>query len=746
MLKVIINLFRSFVEGYLYSRENHPIRFSRSEEKTHSILTFIAEANNQPVKPSEVMETISHYRYRFPELNRDNYDLFLSEVAPHYSVRLHKAKKSLREIRDYVTPDSPFLILQYNDSPSGVDAYAIISYHAGGYKVVKISEIGEETWLTEKEIFQVLGIKTANDKLDWIISEPLYAFSNPIPPSVTASKLKNAIHQLFHLLRMERRDIWIIIIYGLGIGILSLIIPIATSSLVNIVSFGILLQPVIILTLLVAIFLGFAGSMQVIQTYVVEILQRRVFVRIATEFAIKFPKVKQEALDAYHKPELANRFFDTITIQKSVNSLLVDGLSVVITTIIGFLLIGIYHPVFLMFDFIILVIGGYFIVYKLGKSAGESYLKVSTEKFRVAAWIEEISRHTAIFHSKFGANFALEKADALTRDYIYARESYYKKLIKQIIGLICLQTVASALVLGIGGYLVIHRQLTIGQLVAAELVIAKVLSDIAKFGKHLDSFYSLIAAVDKIDKVFQLPVVKSGDTPYISSRVPIEVEISNIHYSLANHHSIFSDFSIKLSSKSITGISAMTPYDAHVLMDLISAIRVPSRGIISFDRQDIHETDYHLNHDESILVRGNEIFEGTILDNLRLGREEISQLEIREMLEKLAFWDIVQKMPQGLHSILLTFGHPFDNIQTSVIQLARAVLGKPRLLLIDGVLDSLPNYLLKAALEVLLNNERTWTLIVASRSDEVLSRMEQVLRLNDNDYSLKLQKRKGGIV
>jgi len=743
MLNIIQNLIKSFFNEFLFRKKDELQYHSNEEEKIHSVFAYLAEINKQNTKPSHGLQFIRSYKNRFPKINLENYEEFLSEVSVHFSLRLNTVSKSLEEIRNYVTPDSPFLIFYPDTFSETLDVYSITSYHAGAYKISKINESYHEEWISEKDILSKFNIGNSKEKIKWIVSEPLYAFSNK--KQYNTNHLKNAINQIIHLIRLEKRDIWIIFIYGVGIGILSLVIPIATSSLVNIVSFGVLIQPVIVLTLLVVFFLGFAGTMQVIQTYVVEILQRRVFVRIATEFAAKFPRIKQEAFQNYHKPELANRFFDTMTIQKSINTLLVDGLSVVLTTIIGFLLIGIYHPVFLIFDFFILIIGGYYIIYKMGKASATSYLNVSKEKYKVAAWIEEIARHSATFHSNLGLRFGLNKADFLVRDYIFARDKYFKNLIRQIIGLIILQAIASAIVLGLGGYLVIHRQLTIGQLVAAELVIAKVLSDISKFGKQLDSFYTFIAAVDKIDEVFQLPLLKTGTIPFIPTEKPIEVELSNIYYTPPNQFELFSNLSFNMKSKSATGLKFTNPFEASVLLDLISSIRAPDKGTVFFDKQDIYETDFLTNHDDCILIRGNEIFEGSILENLCLGNDNISLIEIRELLEKLNFWNVINQLPEGLHSKLQTFGYPLNTVNKSMLQITRAILCSPRLLMIDQTLDGLPSEFLDPALKILLGKDRNWTLIVSSKSNQILSRMDQILSFENTTNVVKLNSQKGGV-
>lgn len=719
--------------------ENLPLRLSSHEDLAKSILDFLSESLHIHSVPSQIIEGFRSLRSKYKPLTENNFYDFLFAASHQYQIRLNIVQKTLLDIRSYITKDSAFVFQRLNDESNIPEFYAILNYQTSSYQIKSLHNLDAEAeWYSEKELFKLIGIKSNKDHVDWLVAEPTFPFSTNKEITKTDSAVKIALKQISHLIQMESKDVWIVFIYGVGIGILSLVVPVATSSLVNIVAFGVMIQPVIILTLLVVFFLGFAGAMQTIQIYVVEILQRRVFVRIATEFAVKFPKIRQDVLDKHHNPELVNRFFDTMTIQKSIHSLLVDGLSVVLTTVIGFILISFYHPIFIVFSFIILLIGGYWVVYRLGKPAAENYIKISKEKYKVAAWLEEISRHSALFHSTFGSNFALDRADSLIRDYLYARKKYFYNYIRQIIGLVGIQALASAIVLGLGGYLVIHRQLTIGQLVAAELVIAKVLSDISKFGKQLDSFYSLIAAVDKINSVFHLPTIPVKTVEFEIPNGPIQVQLSGIHYSLSNGHKIFHQFQWKVPAGKSIGVSSNTPYDAHILLDLLCGLRTPTSGVVEYNHQNIHEVSKEQIHSVTYLIRGNEIFEGTILENIRVGREEISLIEIRELLDELGIWETIQSLPNGIHTPLLTFGHPFDNIQTTILSLARAIVGKPKLLLIDGNLDQLPPHLLSASLKVLLQKNRDWTLLVVSKSPNVLSQMDQVLRLENDSHSLKV--------
>lgn len=712
------------------------------EDLVHSTLEFLSETSDLTHQPSLALEAIRLHRSLYQTLDQTNFFAFLQAVSSHYGLRLHLVKKRPSEIREVLTPRSPFLSVQWQEGKAFPEISAFTTYHSQSFQIKSLNRHnGQLFWKKNTEMGEFLGLLGNDDYCYWIVSEPILPFSMGEGAKAVLkgpTPIKTAISRISHLIRLEKSDIWIIFIYGVGIGILSLVVPVATSSLVSIVAFGVLLQPVIVLTFLVIIFLSFAGFMQVIQTYVVEILQRRIFVRVATEFASRIPKIKLEALDSFHRPELVNRFFDTMTIQKSINTLLVEGLAVILTTIIGFILISFYHPLFLAFAIIILSVGAYVVAYKFGIKAGASYLKISSEKYRVAAWLQEVARHNALFRSTFGSDFGLEKADSLTRDYLAAREKYFRYLVKQIIGFIAIQAIASALVLGLGGYLVISRQLTIGQLVAAELIIAKILSELAKFNKQLESFYSLTAAMDKIGSVLALPSEPIREQPLEDTNLPIDVKLNEVHYDLPNGDKIFTGISLSFPSGSKVAIHSAHPFKTQLLMDLIAGFRHPKLGNVEYDKQDIAEISEDDLNSAIYFARGNEIFEGTVLENLRVGRDEISLIEIRDVLEELGLWKPIQAMPKGIHTHVLTFGSPFDQVQSNTLLLARAILGNPRLLLIDGILDVLSEEQKEKTLSYLLHKDRPWTLILASRSPKVLEHFSTVISPLDEDLKKEI--------
>ncbi|HEU4533653.1 MAG TPA: ATP-binding cassette domain-containing protein, partial [Polyangiaceae bacterium] len=408
------------------------------------------------------------------------------------------------------------------------------------------------------------------------------------------------------LLRAERSDVWVVVAYAVTIGLLSLAVPVAVQSLVNTVAFGSLVQPLVVLTLLVLAGLGFANALRALQARVVELIQERLFVRAAADLAFRLPRA--EAFGGHHGPELVNRFFDVLTVQKGAASLLLDGLAIVLQTAIGMLLLAFYHPLLLAFD-VVLLGAVAFLLLVLGRGATGTAVEESKAKYAVAAWLEELARHPAAFKGPGGSSFALGRVDALCRRYLGARRRHFRVLFRQIVGALTLHAVASAALLGIGGWLVLARQLTLGQLVAAELVVSAVVAGVAKFGKHLETYYDLLAAVDKLGHLVDLPLEREGgDEPAPAKGAPA-VEVrgdGGLHLALAAGERV------ALVGPNGSGKSA--------LLERLYGLRGAAGGALRFEGAPAADWSLDALRRRVALVRGHEVFEGTLADNVALGR------------------------------------------------------------------------------------------------------------------------------
>lgn len=521
--------------------------------------------------------------------------------------------------------------------------------------------------------------------------------------------------RLFALLELERNDLWVAIVFSLAIGSLTLAVPVATQALVNTVAFGTLLQPLAVLSLLVLALLVVSAILQTIRFHVVEVLQRRLFVRLASESLHRLLHAKAEVLRLQNGPEVVNRFLDVVIVQKAGATLLVDGLSVLTQTMVGMALLGVYHPWLLAFD-VVLLTALLVVMFPLGIGAVSTAVKESKAKYALVGWLEEIARNMTTFRGEGQAQFATARCDALVQDYLGYRSKHFRILLRQFAGSLLLQAGSSAALLAIGGMLVIQRQLTLGQLVAAELVVTAVLAGISKLAKHLETFYDLLASLDKLGALTDLPGEVSGDEPPPSSG-PAGVRVRAPHYSL------------EVAPGAKVGLRGLSGSGKSTLLDAIAGYADFAGVSVELDGADIRSLQLRQVRSGIEMVRSVELFHGTILDNVRVGRE-LSVSQVQKSLEDVGVWGAIQQLPEGLNSYLATGGAPLSEGQKQAVMLARATVGSPRLLIIDEALDSVQDSEERELLtEILFDRQAPWTLLLVTAREDLIGRCDRVLQL-----------------
>lgn len=557
---------------------------------------------------------------------------------------------------------------------------------------------------------------------------------NGVSPASDFDHFYHHVHpweRLKDLLRVESNEFWVAVLYSLAIGMVSLVLPVAVQALVNSVAFGTVLQPIVVLTAMVFLALCFSTILTAYRHWVVELIQRRLFVRMAGQATVKLVNVDPQAFDRYHGPELVNRFLDVATVQKTSAGLLIDGLSVFTQTVIGMVLLAVYHPWLLAFD-VLLLISILVVLFPMGRGAIPTSVKESKAKYAVVAWLEEIARHQISFRTRVGARLAEEKTNSLVTDYLKHRASHFRILMRQIVGSFMLQAFASASLLGVGGWLVVERQLTLGQLVAAEIVVALVVSSFTKFGKHLESYYDLMAAVDKLGYLTDLPSERTGGEPLPGREGPASVRIAGASVITDSRGVLLKSVSIEFAQGSKTGIVGGTGSGKSTLLDLVYGLRVPQSGYLEFNGRDYREIRLGDLRDRISLVREPEIFEGTLMENLRLGLDTCDSDDARAVLKKVGLLDHILELPEGLNTKLQTGGLPLSPGQRVQLVLARALLRQPKLLILDESLDWLDDLLEREMLlDALFAPGAPWTLIVVSQSEDILARCDRVLEVRD---------------
>ncbi|MEY2598069.1 MAG: Alpha-hemolysin translocation ATP-binding protein HlyB, partial [Verrucomicrobiota bacterium] len=538
--------------------------------------------------------------------------------------------------------------------------------------------------------------------------------------------------RFLELLKTEREHISTLLIFSLFSGLLYLAAPLAVDAVVSRLAFGGQTQPyvqaLVVLTVALLGCISLHAVMSGFQYYLSEVIQRRIFVRAATDLAYRLPRVKAEAVDQVHAPELVNRFLEVVTTQKSTSILLLDGINLVFGTLTGMLLLAFYHPA-LMALVAILSALLLLVVWPLGRGAVSTSISESKVKYALVHWFEQIAAFPLLFRGPGGHMLATEHANRLASAYLEKRGSHFRVVIRQVSGLLILSVCASAAVLLLGSWLVLNQQLTIGQLAASELIMGGIAASMAKLGKKLEAWYDLMAAMDKLGHLFDLETERHAGARPAPSQRGMRIEAKDLSFALPGLPLLFEGRTFSIPSGSRTAIVGPYGSGCSSLLDLFFGMRTPTGGHLSFDGLDIRSWQLDALREDVLLLRGFEIIQGSVIENLRLGNYAIGLDEIRSALSAVGLLDSILRRPEGLELELQAGGPPLSANERLRLLLARALLHKPRLLLLDELIDGLDEATLKMFSETVLAPSQPWTVVLASRDPAVANLCQQILPL-----------------
>jgi putative ABC transport system ATP-binding protein len=533
------------------------------------------------------------------------------------------------------------------------------------------------------------------------------------------------LRRYLRLLSFDKRDIWTLAIFSVVASVLNLAIPLAVEQMVTTIGFAMVIQPLIWIAVALFAILTLSAIIKTLQLFVVEILQRRIMVRVVGDLSERFTRLERSAIDGIHGPELANRFFDVITLQKATASLLIDMLALSVQTLAGLLLLAVYSPYLLMFDVILIMLMTVFL-YGLGRGAVKTAIEESLIKYRIAHWLQDVAGNPNAFQVHGGGELSVDRANRLVVEYLGARRRHFIVLIRQSLFALMLYAISISALLSLGGWLVINEAITIGQLVASVSVVAVVVGAFSQIGKSLESFYDLMAATNKVGHMIDLPTVPPS-RPLDAGIGPVEVRSRELAVGRGHHGVHIPNFHVAPGQRaSVLGEGRC---GKTMLLETLAGLRSPLGGVAEIGGIDSRDVNRFADGSMVSFAAGSEVFNGSVQDAVTLNRISISQNDVREALQLVELWDEVLALPHGLDTMLQTGGFPLSQSQVARLMLARALVSKPRLLLIDGTLDLLPPRMRQRIWERISNVGQPWTLILTTHDSKIIEDCNKVLEL-----------------
>lgn len=516
------------------------------------------------------------------------------------------------------------------------------------------------------------------------------------------SKYKSSLKKVLTYLQPERSFYFASFVYGAGVSVLTLAIPISVQALVNTVNFGTLTQPLLVLSVVLFLLLFLSGILKALQTYVIELFQRRFYTRTTSEIVKNILQANAQSFKRVNGVELTNRYFDIMTVQKKVTTLLMDTIAVILQTFVGLILLGFYHPYFLVFDLILIV--SLWAVWKIfGKNAVLSAIEESKKKYKVAGWIQEISRENLFFKSSQRRDEAARVSDNLIVQYIDKRKKHFKYLFGQHIFFLIVYAFMSSLILGLGGYLALQGQLTIGQLVAAELIITVILASIAKSAKYLESFYDLTAAVDKISELYHLEKEKKP-IKKIQNLESYDLKFDEVTFQSGRYQFNFNQL-FKQGGKYL--LNSHYNSAKYLFIDLLLGTNDSHTGDILIGNTSIEHIGSLDVRDLIYVLRSPVVYQGTIRENLTIGCPGITDQKIKETLALVDLAHLADVFEDGLDTQMIPSGYPLWPSQLIRLEIVKAILFKPKIFILTEVFSQLELKRRIKILDYLKNSDMT---------------------------------------
>jgi ABC-type bacteriocin/lantibiotic exporter with double-glycine peptidase domain len=540
------------------------------------------------------------------------------------------------------------------------------------------------------------------------------------------------VARIFKLVKLERKEISAIYFYTILNGLILLVIPVGIQSLIGFAQTNSTSASILMLIILVVISVFVTGVLQIKQMQLTEKIQQKIFVRYSFEIAQKIPALKLSAVDNYYLPELINRFFDIVNLQKNLAKLLLAFPLAIIQIIFGLLLLSFYHPVFIAFG-VLLILVIYSILYFSGTKGLETSLQESDYKYKVAGWLEETARIIRSVKFAKTTDFHLQKTDDYVTHYLNARTSHFKILELQFKTLIGFKTLVTTAMLVVGTYLLLNQQLNVGQFIAAEIVILTIIGSVEKLIGNLDSVYDVLTSVEKIEKITDKEIETSGSMILTGSNgVSIALQQTSFRYADAITNTLSNiSFTVDANEKVCiqgdegTGKSTLLRLLAGSYNDFDGAVLINDFPINNYNLQS-------LRLQTGVVISQQDIFEGTLMENICMGLEDVDMQEILSLCKKIGLTNFISTLKNGFDTPLFATGRKLPGHAVKKILLIRALINKPKLLLLEEPWMGLEEQSQLQIKQLLLTEMPDTTVLVITKDAAFAKACDKIIVLKEN--------------
>lgn len=544
-------------------------------------------------------------------------------------------------------------------------------------------------------------------------------------------KTATPLSKILNLVKLERKEITAVYFYAILNGLIQLSLPLGVQAIIGFVMGASMRASLIVLIALVVTGVLIAGILQINQMKIIEKIQQKLFVRYSFAFATHIPKLDLKKNDKFYLPELVNRFFAIPILQKSLSKILLDIPTASIQIVFGLALLAFYHPAFIFFGIFLITLLWLIIRYS-GNRGLQTSLDESTYKYKVAGWLEESARVIKSIKLAKSNDLHLQKTDEEVTGYLHARNSHFKILLLQYHVLVLFKTVITAAMLIVGTILLVNQQLNIGQFIAAEIIILLVLNSVEKLIMNLGTVYDTLTSIEKISSLTDKPAEENGSVQLAPADQGLQVEMQQLSFSYNDEKEILIDVSLKINSGDKVCIQGKDSSGKSTLLRLMAGAYTDFKGALLLD--DVPVGNYNLDSVRSqigVLLNQQDIFNGTVWENIALGNEHISRQAVNDIAVKVGLTDFISTLKKGYDTLLDPAGKRLPRNVIHKILLTRALAAKPRLLLLEDPWMSTEDSYRQQIIQI-LNDIANTTIVVVSNDEEFTKQCDKVFIMKEH--------------
>jgi len=598
--------------------------------------------------------------------------------------------------------------------------------------VVPVSPRGEDAaWVvSQDELWTRLGGTTVFALVPVRLTPVLSSHTDALAHGTTEHL--TPFDRLKQLLHSERKDIQLIYLYAVLVGLFGLTVPLAVQGITQLVQGGLVLQPVVLLIVFAILGTIVTGAVGLLQETVVERIQQRVFARLAFEFAYLVPRIQFEAAQAANLPLQMNRFFEAALIQKALSKLLLDVPTASLQVLFGIGLLSFYNPTFIGFAFVLLL--GVYLIFRLTFARGlQTSIMESKYKYYALEWLQAMARSISAFKFSTRSTLPMENMDAHVSGYLRYRKKHFRVIITQSLAMIVFKTLLTGGLLVLGTTLVVNRSLTLGQFVAAELVIVTVLVGVEKLIRSLSTIYDVLTSVDKIGHVMDLPVEEIHGMQLANSTVGLAVQARGLSFTYPDQKVPTLDgIDLDIRPGARVGVTGVDGSGQTTLLRVIGALHDSYDGTLTFDGVTLRTMNRAaLREQIGQVLSTTDLFDGTIEDNISVGRRFIDSAAVIKALKDVDVDTAVQALPNGIKTNIVNGGSNLGAAMASKLLVAQGIVGEPRLLLLDDFFLNLDDDYRKRLIRLLMDRAMPYTVIAVSHDPDFLAACDVVIVMED---------------